>query len=65
MVGGRALLSRYYPEKLSLNSKKLSPFFPEKPRLAIVAGSGWDEVVEGELIDEFSYPSLGIPFCPR
>lgn len=65
MVGGRALLSRYYPEKIVLEFQEIISFFPEKPRLAIVAGSGWDEVVEGELIDEFSYPSLGIPFLPE
>lgn len=65
MVGGQALLSRYYPEEILLKFQEIISSFSEKPQLAVVAGSGWSEVIEGELVDEFSYPSLGIPFLPE
>ncbi|HXL01617.1 MAG TPA: purine-nucleoside phosphorylase [Candidatus Atribacteria bacterium] len=62
MVREQALLSRYYPEKILLRFQEIISSFSEKPQLAIVAGSGWEETVKGELIGEFSYPYLGIPF---
>jgi len=65
MVQEKVLLSRYYPEKILLRFQEVVSSFPEKPHLAIVAGSGWEAALEGEVIDEFSYPSLGIPFFPE
>ena len=65
MVREQALLSRYYPEKTLLKFQEIISSFSKKPRLAIVAGSGWGEIVEGELINELSYSSLGIPFLPK
>lgn len=62
MVREQALLSRYYPDKTLLKFQEIISSFSKKPRLAIVAGSGWGEIVEGELINELSYSSLGIPF---
>jgi len=62
MVREKVLLSRYYPERILLRFQEVISSFPEKPHMALVAGSGWEDVLEGKIIGEFSYPSLGIPF---
>ncbi|MEN3185568.1 MAG: purine-nucleoside phosphorylase [Atribacterota bacterium] len=58
----QALLRFLYPPDALKKIVAVVSRFPRIPFMSIIAGSGWKDVVEGQVLEIFSYQDFGIPF---